>query len=95
VAYGMLVAAELGVRRGTFSAAEKDALAGLIAQLGPLPPIADLPASELIQTISRDKKVVAGTLHFVLPAGIGATAVVTDVTTEELTEALTAMGVRR
>jgi 3-dehydroquinate synthase len=94
VAYGMLVAAELGVRRGTFSAAEKDALAGLIAKLGPLPPIADLPASELIQAISRDKKVVAGMLHFVLPAGIGSTTVVTDVTTEELTGALTAMGVR-
>ena len=94
VAYGMLVAAELGVRRGTFSAAERDALAALIAQMGPLPPIGDLPVGELIQAMGRDKKVVAGTLHFVLPAGMGSTTVVTNVTTEELSEALAAIGVR-
>jgi 3-dehydroquinate synthase len=93
VAYGMLVAAELGVRRGTLSTAERDALAALIAQLGPLPPIGDLSASELVQTIARDKKVVAGKLHFVLPAGIGKTMVATDVTNDELTAALTAVGV--
>jgi 3-dehydroquinate synthase len=94
VAYGMLVAAELAVRRGTFSAAERDALAALIAQMGPLPPIGDLPVAELIQAMGRDKKVVAGTLHFVLPAGMGSTTVVTNVTTEELSEALAAIGVR-
>jgi 3-dehydroquinate synthase len=90
----MLVAAELGVRRKAFAPADRDALAALIAQLGPLPPVADLPASELIQAIGRDKKVVAGKLHFVLPTSIGTTTVVTDVTTEELTEALVATGVR-
>jgi 3-dehydroquinate synthase len=95
VGYGMLVAAELGVRRKTFSEADREALGSLITQMGPLPPIADLAASELIQTMGRDKKVVAGTLHFVLPDGIGATKVVTDVTKEELTEALVAIGARR
>ncbi len=94
VAYGMLVAAELGVRRKAFAPADRDALAALIAQMGPLPPLADLPASELMQAIGRDKKVVAGKLHFVLPTSIGTTTVVTDVTTEELTEALVATGVR-
>jgi 3-dehydroquinate synthase len=94
VAYGMLVAAALGVKRGTFPATDRDALAALIAQMGPLPPIGDLAASELVQTMGRDKKVVAGTLHFVLPAGIGATKIVTDVTTQELVEVLTAIGVR-
>jgi 3-dehydroquinate synthase len=90
----MLVAAALGVKRGTFAATDRDGLAALIAQMGPLPPIGDLAASELVQTMGRDKKVVAGTLHFVLPAGIGATKIVTDVTTEELVEVLTAIGVR-
>jgi 3-dehydroquinate synthase len=94
VAYGMLVAAALGVKRGTFPATDRDALAALIAQMGPLPPIGDLAASELVQTMGRDKKVVAGTLHFVLPAGIGATKIVTDVTRQELVEVLTAIGVR-
>jgi 3-dehydroquinate synthase len=94
VAYGMLVAGELGYKRGTFSVQERDALAALIAQMGPLPPVADLSLGELIQAMGRDKKVVGGKLHFVLPAGIGATTVVTDVTTEELTEALGAIGIR-
>lgn len=94
VAYGMLVAAELGVRRGTFSSAERDALAALIAKMGPLPPVGDLSAGDLMQAMGRDKKVIAGTLHFVLPAGIGATTVVTDVTPDELTAALIAGGVR-
>ena len=94
VAYGMLVAAALGVKRGTFAAADHDALAALIAQMGPLPPIGDLPVAELMQAMGRDKKVVAGKLHFVLPTSIGSTTVVTDVTTEELAEALAAIGVR-
>lgn len=94
VAYGMLVAAELGVRRGTFSPVEREALAALIAKMGPLPPLGDLPAADLIQAMSRDKKVIAGTLHFVLPAGIGSTTVVTDVTEDQLRQALLAVGVR-
>jgi 3-dehydroquinate synthase len=95
VGYGMLVAAELGVKRRTLSPAERDALAALIAQMGPLPPVGDLPALELVQAIGRDKKVVGGKLHFVLPVGIGATTVVTDVTDEELIESLASIGVRR
>src|SRR5215217_6609716 len=88
VGYGMLVAAELGVRRGVFAEADRQALAALIAKMGPLPPVADLPAADLLQAITRDKKVVAGTLHFVLPTSIGSTAVATDVSTAELTEAV-------
>lgn len=94
VAYGMLVAAELGVRRGTLDPADRTQVAELIAKMGPLPPVGDLPAADLVQAMRRDKKVVAGTLHFILPAGIGATTVVTDVSEGELREALAAIGVR-
>src|SRR6187200_2037563 len=92
VGYGMLAAAELGVRRQVFAEADRQALAALIAKMGPLPPVADLPVDELLQAIARDKKVVAGKLHFVLPTSIGSTAVATDVSTEELSEALVAIG---
>jgi 3-dehydroquinate synthase len=94
VAYGMLVAAELGVSRGTLLPAERDVLAALITAMGPLPPVGDLSAGDLLQAMGRDKKVIAGTLHFVLPQGIGATTVVTDVTPDELTHALAAIAVR-
>ncbi len=94
IAYGMLVAAELGVQRGVFAPDDRDALATLIMKMGPLPPIADLPSAQIVEAVGRDKKVVGGQLHYVLPTAIGATAIVTDVTPEELTAALIATGLR-
>jgi 3-dehydroquinate synthetase len=43
--------------------------------------------------MSRDKKRIAGNLHFVLSAGIGRTEIATDVTAADLQRALTAIGV--
>ena len=45
-----------------------------------------------MEAIKRDKKVVAGTLHFVLPTAIGATTIVDDVTDKELKAALKKVG---
>ena len=89
IAYGMLAAAELAAARGALAAADRDALVALIMQMGPLPPVSDLPPAEIVEAIARDKKVIAGRLHFVLPTTIGATVTVKDVTTEELTAAIT------
>ena len=92
VGYGMLVAAELAVARGALADADRQALAELIASLGPLPPIADLSATAILEAMQHDKKVVAGTLHFVLPTAIGATAIVDDVKEAELRRALKGVG---
>ena len=92
VGYGMLVAAELAKARGALAEQDQQALANLIASLGPLPPIADLSASEIIEAMKHDKKVVAGTLHFVLPTAIGATTIVDDVKETELIAALHKVG---
>jgi 3-dehydroquinate synthase len=89
VAYGMLVAAEIAVTRGTMPAAEREALANVIAKMGPLPAVSDIPAADVMESIGHDKKVVAGQLHFVLPTAIGSCEVVTDVTREEIAGALT------
>jgi 3-dehydroquinate synthase len=94
VAYGMLIAADLAVRRGAMPPDDRAALAALITRMGPLPPIGDLPAAQVIEAMGHDKKVVAGRLHFVLPRSIGATEVVTDVSEKELKAALTAVGLR-
>jgi 3-dehydroquinate synthase len=94
VAYGMLAAAELAVARGALGADDRDALASLIVKMGPLPPVGDLSAAQAMEAVARDKKNVAGRLHFVLPTAIGATTTVTDVTTDELTAALRAIGLR-
>ncbi len=94
VAYGMLAASELAVARGRFAAADRDALAAVIMQMGPLPQVGDLSAAQIIEAMGRDKKVIAGQLHFVLPTAIGATTTVTDVSVEELTQALLSIGLR-
>jgi 3-dehydroquinate synthase len=94
VAYGMLAAAELAAARGVFPAADREALAALIMQMGPLPPVSDLSAAEIVEATKRDKKVIAGTLHFVLPTTIGATNTVSDVSPEELARALIAIGLK-
>jgi 3-dehydroquinate synthase len=92
VGYGMLVAAELAVARGALADGDRRALAELIASLGPLPPIADLSSTAILEAMRHDKKVVAGTLHFVLPTAIGATAIVDDVKEAELRRALKKVG---
>ena len=93
VAYGMLAAAELAATRGA-SKADRDALSAHIRQLGPLPPVSDLSAGDIIEATRRDKKVIDGRLHFVLPTKIGAATTVTDVSTQELTRALVAIGLK-
>ena len=94
VGYGMLAAADLAVRRGALDGADRDALAALIARLGPLPSVRDLSVADVVQATRRDKKVLRGTLHVILPTRIGATEIVNDVTEAELAHALRAIGMR-
>ena len=95
IAYGMLGAADLSVSRGVMTDADRTALARLIAKLGPLPAIADLPSTEIIEAIRRDKKVVNGRLHFVLATEIGSTVIVDDVTEDEIRAVLVRLGISR
>lgn len=94
VAYGMLAAADIAAARGMLPAEDAAALAGLVAKLGPLPPVGDLRAAEIGAAIRRDKKVIAGRLHMVLPSRLGATEIVDDVSGEELGAALRSLGIR-
>jgi 3-dehydroquinate synthase len=94
VAYGMIAAAAVGRARGVTPASAAEAIGALVTELGPLPPVADLKAAEVIKATKRDKKVVGGTLHFVAATAIGATTEITDVTDKELRQALKAIGIR-
>jgi 3-dehydroquinate synthase len=95
VAYGMLVIADLAVARGALADRDRKALADLIASLGPLPPIADIPIAPIMQAMQHDKKMIAGRLHVVLPTTIGATTIVDDVTEKEMKKALERVGFRK
>jgi 3-dehydroquinate synthase len=92
VAWGMLVAAQVAVGRGLLSEAGSRALKALVMKLGPLPNIADLSAARVLELARRDKKTVNGLLHVVLPAGVGSTRIVDDVSEIELTQALVRVG---
>ena len=92
VAYGMLVAAALARARNALAETDRQALASLVASLGPLPPIADVSSAHILDAMKHDKKMVAGRLHFVLPTAIGATTIVDDVTEKEMRAALKAVG---
>jgi 3-dehydroquinate synthase len=94
IAYGMLAAARLSVLRGLMTDDDAGRLAALIRDMGPLPSVADLRAADALDVIARDKKVVAGRLHFVLARGIGATEIVADVQTKELTTAMRFVGMK-
>ncbi len=95
IAYGMLVAAQIGVARGVMPEADRQALAQMITTLGPLPPVADLSTREVMSAVKHDKKVVDGTLHYVLCTGIGSWQTATDVTEAEIAAALKKLGLRK
>ncbi len=94
VAYGMLVAADIARKRGTLDGADYERLSGLITQLGPLPAVADLSIAPVLDAVGRDKKVVDGRLHFVLPTALGSCEVVRDVTEDEIVGALQRLGLQ-
>jgi 3-dehydroquinate synthase len=92
IGYGMLAALAIGVARGVTPKSLGEEVEALITHLGPLPPVADLSAKEVLAAITRDKKVVNGTLHFIAAADRGRTIELTDVTDKEIKTALKKLG---
>jgi 3-dehydroquinate synthase len=95
VAYGMLAAADIAVMRGIFPESDRATLAALIAHLGPLPSVSDLPSTLIMEAIRRDKKVLRGRLHMVLPTTLGKTEILSDVTDQEIIRSLATIGIRK
>jgi 3-dehydroquinate synthetase len=50
---------------------------------------------DILEAMRHDKKIVKGTLHFVLTEGLGRPRQVTDITPEEMVDALAAIGTPR
>ncbi len=94
IGLGMLAAAHISAARGLMPADDHAQLADLIRRMGPLPLVTDLRSSEALTLIARDKKVVDGRLHFVLCAGLGSSAIVSDVAGTEILGALSAIGLQ-
>jgi 3-dehydroquinate synthase len=87
VAYGMLVATALSVRRGLCPRRDAERLRALLRRFGLIP--ASHPSPELLETyIVRDKKARDGVLQFVLTPGVGGATLAPVCDRNELREAL-------
>jgi 3-dehydroquinate synthase len=87
VAYGMLVAAELSVRRGLCPPEDAERLRTLLRRLDLIPN--NRPSPELLETyIVRDKKMRDGVLQFVLTLGVGSVTLAPVSNRDELRDAL-------
>lgn len=101
VAYGMRAASALTLARAAagqptgWSMDDHARLVTLLERMGPLPAVASLSVEDIVAATRRDKKVVAGTLHFVLPTRIGATTIATDVDEAQVVGGLEAIGLTR
>ena len=76
VGHGMLVAGEISKRLGLLDASELELLRDAVRLCGRLPLADDLDESEIIGRLSRDKKVVGGSVKWVLLERLGHARVV-------------------
>jgi 3-dehydroquinate synthase len=83
VAWGMIAAVGIALRRGTVSAAEAERMERVIRMYGPMRGFT-AEAAELVALTAKDKKNRSGARSFVLPVGIGDAVVVKDVSEAEL-----------
>jgi 3-dehydroquinate synthase len=93
VAYGMLAATTLSVRRGLCPPEDARRLAALLRRLGLLP--GRSPSPELLESyIVRDKKVRDGVLQFVLTPGVGSVTLAPISDLEEVRAAIRDLDLR-
>ncbi len=91
VSIGMVVETRIAVARGLASPALLDRLAGLLARLRlPTAVPGEVSVGDLLALAGKDKKVRAGRMRFVLPAGPGRVEIVDDVTADQIADAVEA-----
>jgi 3-dehydroquinate synthase len=90
VALGMKAANHLSRLTGSLSQADCHLANQAIDLYGPFPSVAHIPPSALLARLGSDKKAIAGQVHFVLAQGIGDTKIVTGLSDEIVTAAITA-----
>lgn len=86
IAWGMLAATSISLKRGLISEEEAERIGNLIRAYGPLRPF-HADAEALVALTAKDKKNRSDARRFVLSLGIGDATVVRDVSEEELLEA--------
>lgn len=92
VGWGLIGAAAIAHKKGVLADRPYRSILEAVARIGPRPPMSDLPTLALIEALSRDKKIKAGKLAFILPTTIGRVTIRDDVSRREIRHALKVMG---
>ncbi|TAM84762.1 MAG: 3-dehydroquinate synthase [Acidobacteria bacterium] len=87
VGWGLLCAVRLGVLLNMLDLKEAERISDLVRRIGPLPSLRDLSPAKIGKLFSRDKKAVAGQIHWVVPEKIGRVRIVSGVPIEAAVEA--------
>jgi 3-dehydroquinate synthase len=79
VAWGLLAVTRLAQLLGRLTPAQGERIARLLRRVGPLPPVRHISSGMILKLLPRDKKAVAGQIHWVIPERIGKVRIVNDV----------------
>jgi 3-dehydroquinate synthase len=71
VGHGIVFAVELSKKLGILDESVVNLLRGVVHRIGPLPSLEKLDRQQVFESLKRDKKVIDGTLQWVLLNGIG------------------------
>jgi 3-dehydroquinate synthase len=88
VAWGMLAAGWLAIRRNMWNADEFEKLKLIIVRSGALYPLGALKSRDVIDALKHDKKKTGKSLNFVLPEATGKVTIVRDVPQDEVRAAV-------
>jgi 3-dehydroquinate synthase len=88
VALGMIVAGFISFKRGYITVKEFNRIEKIIEDFNLPSKITGLSIDEIIEVTKSDKKVKGSVLHFVLIKALGEASIYTDISNEELSEAI-------
>ncbi len=82
VGFGMKAATHLARLTGLLSQGEAETILATVARYGPIPPLDGVSAENLVARLAKDKKTLAGNVHFVLPERVGQVRIVSGLDPE-------------
>jgi 3-dehydroquinate synthase len=79
VGYGMIAAARIAASTGRMSQSDAERVESAVRAIGALPSLQGLKMNRIMKAVQQDKKVLNGSVHFILPLEIGRVEITRDV----------------
>ena len=90
VSFGMTAATHLAKSTGFLDGATAARVHDAINMYGPIPSTGGIAAENLLTRLAKDKKTIQGSVHFVLPTGIGSVKITSGIPEDKVLEAIKA-----